>query len=318
MNDSYIAWFLQSPWRVSDTTIGLKSKSYRLEWLFFGTRRYVMKRMTTKNYAPSTESLAECLSLKLNGRTSSVSASQLDDIHQENHERHPSIRTRCSSLTTIVRNLSFIEENLSLANDRRVLDILERILNCCHAEMHNSYDYHSSIDVRYTETCSDCATMLNIDEISFDSMQGPEELQSSMPTNNVSGLVTAGASRYPEVLFDSFRMSFFEDLRIFPQKLCVKIRSLAPTSVNIGTCSIFLTTHSLLYQISHHTSNSIDVHHWYVIDWSTPSFIGLFVRWVWRMNCLSRPSRKILSLRIYRRSKCWTCLWIRADRISRC
>lgn len=241
MNDSYIEWFLQSPLRVSDITIGPKSKSHRLESLFFGTRRYVVKRLSTKDPPQS--------------------ASLVEDIHQENHERHPSIRARCSSLTTIVRNVSFIEENLYLANDRRVLDILERILNCCHAEMHNSYDYHSSTDPRYTDTCSDCSTMLNIDETSFDSMSGPEEPQSSMATNNVSGLVTTAAIRYPEVLFDSFRTSSFEDSLILPQKPCVKIRSLASTNVNIDTCSIFLTTHSLLYRISRYTSNFIVVHH---------------------------------------------------------
>jgi hypothetical protein len=164
MNDSYIEWFLQSPLYVSDAASGSKSKSERLQWLFFGTHRYVLKRLMTNNH------------------------SDPQDIHQDTYERHSAIRARCSSLTTIVRNLSFIEENLYLANDRRVLDVLERILNCCHAEMHSSYDYHSSVDPRYTETCSDCSTMLNMDDTSFD----------SMATNNVSRLVAS----YPQRWFD--------------------------------------------------------------------------------------------------------------------
>ena len=196
MNDSYIEWFLQSPSRVSETAIGPKSNPRRLQRLFFGTHRYLVKRLMTQNRLRSEESSVDCGSVQVNGETFSDSSphlaspsddgSQTEDLHQENHQRHPSIRARCSCLAIILRNLSFIEENLYLANDRRVLDILQRILDCCHAEMHSSYDYHSSIDQRYTATCLDCSTMLNMDETTFDSIQGPAELQSPMEAGSVS------------------------------------------------------------------------------------------------------------------------------------
>jgi hypothetical protein len=60
---------------------------------------------------------------------------------------------RCSCLTTIIQNLSFIEKNEYLANDRCLLDILERILNCHHQIFH----YKSSM------------VLINIDDIQLES-----------------------------------------------------------------------------------------------------------------------------------------------------
>jgi hypothetical protein len=80
--------------------------------------------------------------------------------NKQHTDRHHSIMTRCSCLTTIIRNLSFIEENEYLANDRRLLDILERILNCQHQDMHKIFDYEHQ---EYFQTCSNCSDWMNIE-----------------------------------------------------------------------------------------------------------------------------------------------------------
>jgi len=66
------------------------------------------------------------------------------DDHKQHTDRDHSIMIRCSCLTTIIRNLSFIEENEYLANDRCLLDLLERILNCHHQNMHQIFDYETN------------------------------------------------------------------------------------------------------------------------------------------------------------------------------
>ncbi len=116
-NDHYINWFLQSNFQINESTIGPQSNPKYLESLFYGTYRYVLKQMMA-----------------------------IDDKDKEHTDRDHSILIRCSCLTTIIRNLSFIEENEFLANDRCLLDILERILNCSHQDMHDIFDYESSED----------------------------------------------------------------------------------------------------------------------------------------------------------------------------
>ncbi len=64
-----------------------------------------------------------------------------DDKDREHTDRDHSILIRCSCLTTIIRNFSFIEENEFLANDHCLLNILEQILNCSHQDMHDIFDY---------------------------------------------------------------------------------------------------------------------------------------------------------------------------------
>ncbi len=132
-NDCYINWFLQSKFRINDDVIGPNSNQQYLESLFFGTYRYILKQLMTKN-------------------------------SEQNIDRYHSIMIRCSCLTTIIRNLSFIEENEYLANDRCLLDILERILNCHHQDMHQIFDYESSL-----YTCSNCSDLINIDDTQLES-----------------------------------------------------------------------------------------------------------------------------------------------------
>lgn len=74
---------------------------------------------------------------------------------------------RCSCLATIIRNLSFIEENDYLANDRCLVDILERILNCYHNDMHQIFDYESNL-----YTCSICSDTMDT---------GDTQLESTIP-----------------------------------------------------------------------------------------------------------------------------------------
>jgi hypothetical protein len=102
-----------------------------------------------------------------------VSKSKDEEIdstdHKQHSDRYHSIMIRTSCLTTIIRNLSFIEENQYLANDRRLLDILERILNCHHQDMHQIFDYESHSHQQYSHTCSNCSDMINIDDIPIES-----------------------------------------------------------------------------------------------------------------------------------------------------
>ena len=89
-----------------------------------------------------------------------------NQLQQQQHtDRHHSIMIRCSCLTTIIRNLSFIEENEYLANDRCLLDILERILRCHHQNMHQIFDYQCK---NYISTCSYCSDIVNVDDIQFE------------------------------------------------------------------------------------------------------------------------------------------------------
>lgn len=55
-------------------------------------------------------------------------------------DRSHSIITRCLCLSTIIRNLSFIDENHFLANNRCLNDLFERILNCQHDILHEIFD----------------------------------------------------------------------------------------------------------------------------------------------------------------------------------
>ena len=133
INDGYISWFLQSGLRVDDVAIGPVSDPRRLESLFFGAHRSALKRLLTD-------------------RESSTNPS--DDTR---HERLHHIRMRCSSLATLVRNISFIDDNRYLANDRRLLDILQRILNVHHADM--------QLDQQYNDTCPNCCAVLDDEEM---------------------------------------------------------------------------------------------------------------------------------------------------------
>lgn len=110
-NDYYASWFLQSNFRINEGIVGPPSDPQYLEGLFYGSYRYVLKRVTASG-----------------------------ENEQQHTDRDHSIIVRCSCLATIVRNLSFIEENDFLANDRCLLDILERVLNCYHQEMHDVFD----------------------------------------------------------------------------------------------------------------------------------------------------------------------------------
>jgi hypothetical protein len=240
-NDCYVNWFLQSKLRVNDEAIGPISNQRHLESLFFGTHRYILKRLMTKSMKPRlniemnkyhlTHTNQHCLSpssdhdlveydltstppsfssyslqfiddhggdrlfnsrgrpriyprdtstnFRSTQRPTSIleQALQNEAIDDNDNEQHPdryhSIMTRCSCLTTIIRNLSFIEENEYLANDRRLLDILERILNCHHQDMHQIFDYQSHVDQQYIDTCSNCYDMINIDDTQLEFIKPP-------------------------------------------------------------------------------------------------------------------------------------------------
>lgn len=132
-NDYYVNWFLQSNFRIHQCP---SSNPKQLESLFYGSHRYVIKQLLTS-----------------------------DTIPEENPDRDHSIITRSSCLATIIRNLSFMDENDYLANDRSLLDILERILNCSHDQMHDLFtDEFSSVDFieRFTQP--------SMDERIFDSL----------------------------------------------------------------------------------------------------------------------------------------------------
>ena len=128
-NDYYVNWFLQSNFRIDECAIGPSSNPKHLQSLFYGSHRYVIKRLLTSN-----------------------------SISEENPDRDHSIITRSSCLSTIIRNLSFIDENDYFANDRSLLDILERILNCSHDQMHDLFtDDFTSDDFieRFTQPSMD-------------------------------------------------------------------------------------------------------------------------------------------------------------------
>ena len=128
-NDYYVNWFLQSNFRIDEHVTSPSSNANYLQSLFYGSDRYSIKRMITMN-----------------------------ENTQEHHDRDHSIITRSACLATIIRNLSFIDENDSLANDRCLLDILERILICSHDQMHDLFtDEFSSEDFieRFTKSSID-------------------------------------------------------------------------------------------------------------------------------------------------------------------
>ncbi|CAF0908058.1 unnamed protein product [Adineta ricciae] len=112
-NGSCMDWFLQLKLRIDEGVIGPISNEQHLERLFFGTHRYVLKRLMTQS-------------------TNHQYMISIDRSH--------SLMIRCSCLSTIVRNLSFIEENDYLANDRYFIDILLEVLNCHHETMHQLFD----------------------------------------------------------------------------------------------------------------------------------------------------------------------------------
>ncbi|CAF1073191.1 unnamed protein product [Rotaria sordida] len=224
-NDYYMNWFLQSNLRINDGAIGPNSNQQRLESLFFGTHRYVLKRLMTKTNKPRLNNNND--NIKQNLLFSSYSSQFIDnneknqlfnihchtlkqsqskfytnnksikkqiissikdfiqnknyhqqllqdelidyDYNKQHTDRYHSVMIRCSCLTTIIRNLSFIEENEYLANDRRLLDIFERILNCHHQDMHRIFDYNFHLHQQYFHTCSNCSDTINIDDIQLES-----------------------------------------------------------------------------------------------------------------------------------------------------
>ncbi len=97
------------------------------------TYRYVVKQLMTKKWEKDS------------------------DDHKQHIDYYHSIIIRCSCLTTIIQNLSFIEKNEYLANDHCLLDILERILNCHHQNMHQIFHYKSSM------------VLINIDDTQLES-----------------------------------------------------------------------------------------------------------------------------------------------------
>ncbi|CAF4862279.1 unnamed protein product, partial [Rotaria magnacalcarata] len=94
---------------------------------------------------------------------------QQQSSHDQQSQRYHSIMMRCSCLTTIVRNLSFIEENEYLANDRRLSDILKRILNCHHDEAHGIFDYELHSHEQCYDRCSNCLGIVNFDDKQLES-----------------------------------------------------------------------------------------------------------------------------------------------------
>ncbi|CAF1478096.1 unnamed protein product [Adineta steineri] len=147
-NDYYINWFLELKLRINDSITGPKSNEQRLESLFFGTHRYVLQRLMTKSTKPRLNNI---------------------NNHKQHTDRYHSIMIRCSCLSTIIRNLSFIEENEYLANDRCLLDILERILNYSHYDMHKIFNYHSHVHENNFDTCSNCSNIISDDKITMES-----------------------------------------------------------------------------------------------------------------------------------------------------
>ncbi|CAF4841597.1 unnamed protein product [Rotaria sp. Silwood1] len=231
-NDCYTKWFLQLKLRINDGAIGPISNQQHLESLFFGTHRYVLKRLMTKTNKPrfisyynngNQNSLLSFDSLQfinqnernqlsnLHSHTRQQNRSKfytndkstkeiissindfiqdnnhqylssfysiqqssqdvlIDDDHNKQHtDRYHSIMIRCSCLTTIIRNLSFIEENEYLANDRRLLDIFERILSCHHQDLHKIFSYESYLHQQYFHTCPNCSDIINIDDTQLES-----------------------------------------------------------------------------------------------------------------------------------------------------
>lgn len=137
MNDLYIDWFVQVPFQVHPYATGPVSNVDRLESLFFGTHRYVLKQLLIKKD---------------------------EDLHCD-ESRHHSVMIRCSTLTTIIRNLSFIEENIFLAHEYRLLDIFECILKSQHDLLHEHYSYLSN-----DHPCSQCVGTANMDGRSNDTL----------------------------------------------------------------------------------------------------------------------------------------------------
>ena len=233
-NDCYVNWFLQSKLRINDGATGPNSNQQRLESLFFGTHRYILKRLLKKPIKPrlnkdidnlhqnSSSSPSDSLKfgddcdknqasglsyrtwqrhrsglstnkISTKHRMSSINdllqsndhqqilnfhstIQQLpqgksidDDDNKQHTDRYHSIMTRCSCLTTILRDLSFIEENEYLANDRCLLDILERILSCRHQYMHKIFDYESDLHQQYVHVCANCCDIIDVDETQLES-----------------------------------------------------------------------------------------------------------------------------------------------------
>ncbi|CAF2387690.1 unnamed protein product [Rotaria sp. Silwood2] len=247
-NDCYMNWFLQLKLRINDCVIGPNSSQQRLESLFFGTHRYILKRLMTKTNKPKLNSNIN--NINQNSLSSSYSSQFIDNnernqlfnlyyhsrqqnrlrfytndkstkeiissikdfIQNRNHQhlsnihsiqqslqdelidndhnkqhtdRCHSIMIRCSCLTTIIRNLSFIQENEYLANDRRLLDILERILNCHHQDMHRIFGYELHLHQQYFHTCSNCSDIINIDDTQLESfIDSTAQVDNSNPLND--------------------------------------------------------------------------------------------------------------------------------------
>lgn len=76
---------------------------------------------------------------------------------------------RCSCLTTIIRNLSFVEDNEFLANNRWLLDTLVRILNCHHQDMHKSFDCESYLCQQDINKFTNCSNLINSDDKQLES-----------------------------------------------------------------------------------------------------------------------------------------------------
>jgi hypothetical protein len=138
--------------------------------LFFGQHRYILKRLlksrrsrtntVVKNNSTShRQSLLvgidhrwlhchepSCQSSSIDRAVPSTWKLRHAHVVTTTNEYHQLLVRRCACLTTIIRNLSFIVDNVHLANDHRLLDILQRILNCHHDRMHSIYDCVLSID----------------------------------------------------------------------------------------------------------------------------------------------------------------------------
>ncbi|CAF1248808.1 unnamed protein product [Rotaria magnacalcarata] len=213
-NDYYVNWFLQSNLRINDSNIGPNSNQQRLESLFYGTHRYVLKRLIQKSIKSKFNSNSDVLNQNallssspselvdtyensslfnpgfpsrrrnpvkfytndtstkqiLSSREDSMQDNnQQQSSHDQQSQRYHSIMMRCSCLTTIVRNLSFIEENEYLANDRRLSDILKRILNCHHDEAHGIFDYELHSHEQCYDRCSNCLGIVNFDDKQLES-----------------------------------------------------------------------------------------------------------------------------------------------------
>ncbi|CAF0731628.1 unnamed protein product [Didymodactylos carnosus] len=85
---------------------------------------------------------------------------ELNNNSHNNFDRIHSIMTRCTCISTIIRNLTFIDENEHyLANDKRLIDILERILILQHQQLHEKYEIENE-QIQF-ESCYMCTINLN-------------------------------------------------------------------------------------------------------------------------------------------------------------